>query len=72
MLAQLSAAAFTLFATAGETVSQVSVMLDLSSVDFTPLTATLASVVPAVLPVIVTCCGFRKGINFMMSAIRGA
>lgn len=47
-------------------------VLDLSGVDFSPLTATLTSVIPAVLPVVVTCCGFRKGISFMMSAIRGA
>lgn len=61
-------AAMGLAVTAAETGAA---MIDLSSVDFTPLTATILSVVPSVLPVIVAVTGIRKGISFMMGAIRG-
>lgn len=47
-------------------------LIDLSQVDFTPLVESIASVIPSVLPVVITCCGFRKAISFLMSAIRGA
>ena len=45
--------------------------VDLSSVDFSGLTASITSMVPQVLPVAVTVLGIRKAISFMMSTIRG-
>lgn len=46
--------------------------LDLSGVDFSGLTTTIMSVIPAVLPVVVTIAGIRKAISFMMGMVRGA
>lgn len=46
-------------------------VVDLSSVDFSGLTASITSMVPQVLPVAVTVLGIRKAISFMMSTIRG-
>ena len=46
-------------------------VIDLSSVDFTPLTNAITQVVPQVLPVVVTVLGTRKAISFMMGCIRG-
>lgn len=46
-------------------------VIDLSSVDFTPLTNAITQVVPQVLPVVVTVLGIRKAISFMMGCIRG-
>ena len=49
----------------------VQTVIDLSSVDFTPLTNAITQVVPQVLPVVVTVLGIRKAISFMMGCIRG-
>ncbi len=46
-------------------------LIDVSSVDFSGLTASITSMVPQVLPVAVTVLGIRKAISFMMSTIRG-
>lgn len=45
--------------------------IDLTGVDFTPLTDAITAVVPQVLPVVVTVLGIRKAISFMMGCIRG-
>ena len=45
--------------------------MDLTGVDFSALTTSITSIVPAVLPVIVSVLGIRKGISFLMSSIRG-
>lgn len=45
--------------------------IDLSTVDFSGLTAAITGVVPQILPVAVTICGIRKAISFVMSTIRG-
>ncbi len=47
-------------------------IIDLSGVDFAPLTAAITQVVPQVLPVVVTVLGIRKAISFMIGCIRGA
>lgn len=59
-----------LFAVA--TTSVTAPTLDLSGVDFSGLTTTIMSVIPAVLPVVVTIVGIRKAISFMMGMVRGA
>lgn len=59
-----------LFAVA--TTSTTAPTLDLSGVDFSGLTTTIMSVIPAVLPVVVTIAGIRKAISFMMGMVRGA
>ena len=46
--------------------------LDLSSVDFTPIVASIEGAVPAVLTAIIPIVGIRKVISFVMGAIRGA
>ena len=46
-------------------------VINLSGVDFTPLTNAITQVVPQVLPVVVTVLGIRKAISFMMGCIRG-
>lgn len=54
------------------TTSVTAPTLDLSGVDFSGLTTTIMSVIPAVLPVVVTIAGIRKAISFMMGMVRGA
>ena len=54
------------------TTSVTAPTLDLSGVDFSGLTTTIMSVIPAVLPVVVTIAGIRKAISFMMGMGRGA
>lgn len=46
-------------------------LINLSGVDFTPLTQAITGIVPEVLPVVVTVLGIRKAISFMMGCIRG-
>lgn len=46
--------------------------IDLSSLDFTPITGALSSAVPQVLPFIVGVAAIRKVLSFVSSAIYGA
>lgn len=55
-----------------ESLHGILLAVDLSGVDFTPIVATIESCVPAALTAIIPIQGIRKGINFIMSAVRGA
>lgn len=55
-----------------ETTGGAGPVIDLSGVDFTPLTTAITQVVPQVLPVVVGILGIRKALSFMMGCIRGA
>lgn len=45
--------------------------ISLTGVDFSPLVNAITSIVPEVMPVVVTVLGVRKAISFMMGCIRG-
>lgn len=45
-------------------------LIDLSGVDFSGLTATITSVVPIALPIVITLLGIRKGISFLMGMVK--
>jgi hypothetical protein len=47
-------------------------IIDLSGVDFTVMVSTITGFVPAVLGALVPIIAIRKGISFLMGAIRGA
>lgn len=47
-------------------------VIDLSSVDFTPIVSAINSAVPAVLTAIIPITGTRKVISFIMGAVKGA
>ena len=47
-------------------------VIDLSTVSFAPIVDAIAGAVPAVLGAIVPIIAIRKGISFLMGAIRGA
>lgn len=49
-----------------------SAAIDLSSVDFAPVTATIQSVIPQALTFVVGVLAIRKGISFLMGLVRGA
>lgn len=51
---------------------QVTEGLDLSSVDFSPVTDTIMSVVPQALTFVIGVLAIRKGISFLMGLVRGA
>lgn len=46
--------------------------IDLSSIDFSPLTKAISDAVPVALPVVVGVVGIRKAISFVMGLVRGA
>lgn len=46
--------------------------IDLSTVDFGPVTATITSVIPQALTFVVGVLAIRKGISFLMGLVRGA
>lgn len=46
--------------------------LDLSTVDFAPVTDTIVSVVPQALTFVIGVLAIRKGISFLMGLVRGA
>lgn len=52
--------------------STTQAIIDLSGVDFSPLTEAITQIVPEILPVVVGILGIRKALSFMMSCIRGA
>lgn len=47
-------------------------VLDLSSVDFSPIVNSINSAVPSVLTAIIPIVGVRKVISFVMGAVKGA
>lgn len=49
---------------------EATALIDLSSVDFSGLTATITSVVPIALPIVVTLLGIRKGISFLIGMVK--
>lgn len=46
-------------------------LIDVSTVDFSQVLNEMIALLPAMLPVAVTCIAFRKGISFILSFIRG-
>ena len=47
-------------------------LIDVSGVDFMIVLDEMVALVPVMLPVIVGCLAFRKGIQFVKSMVRGA
>lgn len=47
-------------------------VVDLSSVDFSPIVAAINGAIPAVLTAIIPITGTRKVISFVMGAVKGA
>lgn len=47
-------------------------LIDVSGVDFTLVLSEMVALLPAILPVAVSCIAFRKGISFILSMVRGA
>lgn len=45
--------------------------IDVSGVDFSIVLNEMVNLLPTMLPVVVSCVAFRKGISFMLSVIRG-
>lgn len=66
----LSAVGVNSFAASSGTTT-VSPTISLTGVDFSPLVNAITSIVPEVMPVVVTVLGVRKAISFMMGCIRG-
>ncbi len=54
-----------------DTTTTASTLIDVSSVDFSQVLNEMIALLPAMLPVAVTCIAFRKGISFILSFIRG-
>lgn len=46
-------------------------MIDVSGVDFSIVLNEMVALLPTMLPVVVSCVAFRKGISFILSVIRG-
>lgn len=66
----LSAVGVNSFAASGSTTTTAPT-ISLTGVDFSPLVNAITSIVPEVMPVVVTVLGVRKAISFMMGCIRG-
>ena len=47
-------------------------LIDVSGVDFNIVLNEMISLLPAILPVVLTYIGFRKGLNFLLGMLRGA
>lgn len=71
MFATLLAGASSIVALAADAV-QTPAVLDLSSVDFSPIVNSINSAVPSVLTAIIPIVGVRKVISFVMGAVKGA
>lgn len=52
-------------------VSSSTPMIDVSGVDFSIVLNEMVNLLPTMLPVVVSCVAFRKGISFILSVIRG-
>ena len=52
-------------------VSATKTMIDVSGVDFSCVLNEMVALLPTMLPVAVACIGFRKGIAFILSFVRG-
>lgn len=70
MFATLLAGASSIVALAADAVTPA--VLDLSSVDFSPIVNSINSAVPSVLTAIIPIVGVRKVISFVMGAVKGA
>ena len=46
-------------------------LINVGDVDFSDLTDTVAAIVPAIIPVVVSMAGIRKAISFLGGCIRG-
>ena len=49
-----------------------SALIDVSGVDFNIVLNEMVALLPALLPVVLTYIGFRKGLNFLLGMLRGA
>jgi hypothetical protein len=47
-------------------------MIDLTGIDLTVVLSEITGMLPTVLPVIIGFIAFRKGLNFLISSLRGA
>lgn len=47
-------------------------LIDVSNVDFSLVLSEMVALLPAILPVAVSCIAFRKGISFILGMVRGA
>ncbi len=47
-------------------------LIDVSGVDFNIVLNEMIYLLPAILPVVLTYIGFRKGLNFLLGMLRGA
>lgn len=47
-------------------------LINVSGVDFNIVLNEMISLLPAILPVVLTYIGFRKGLNFLLGMLRGA
>lgn len=56
----------------GETMTVPSIANSISSSSFNGILQQMIDLLPIVLPVVVACLAFRKGISFLKSMIRGA
>lgn len=56
----------------GETMTVPSIANSISSSSFNGILQQMVDLLPIVLPVVVACLAFRKGISFLKSMIRGA
>ena len=55
-----------------DTTEVASNLIDVSGVDFTLVLSEMVALLPAILPVAVSCIAFRKGISFILGMVRGA
>lgn len=46
-------------------------LIDVSGVDFSVVLNEMVALLPTMLPVVVSCIAFRKGISFILSVVRG-
>ena len=47
-------------------------LIDVTGVDFNIVLNEMLALLPALLPVVLTYIGFRKGLNFLLGMLRGA
>lgn len=55
-----------------ETTTVATNLIDVSGVDFTLVLSEMVALLPAILPVVVSCIAFRKGISFLLGMVHGA
>ena len=55
-----------------EATTVATTLIDVSNVDFSLVLSEMVALLPAILPVAVSCIAFRKGISFILGMVRGA